>query len=102
MAKAQHVRHIRGPAEGKHSARVFGDCTTADYFVFDWHSEDVGLYDMINVLVMLDVAKGFLDCEPSRERHAEMTAANLGFFAGGSAVKRLYTDDDGSFKAAAR
>ena len=51
---------------------------------------------------MLDVATGFLGCEPSRERDADMTAAILGTFAGGSAVKRLYTDDDGSFNAAAR
>ena len=43
-----------------------------------------------------------LDCEPSRERDADITAANLGFVAGGSAVKRLYTNDDGAFKASAR
>ena len=102
MATAQNVRHVRGPAEGQHSTTVFGDCITADYFVFDRNSEDVGLDDMINGLVVLDAATGFLDCEPSRERDAEMTAAILGFFAGGSAVKRLYTNDDGSFKAAAR
>jgi hypothetical protein len=58
---------------------VFGDCITADYFVFDRYSEDVGLDDMINGLIMLDIATGFLDCEPSRERDAETTAANLGF-----------------------
>ena len=102
MVKAQNVRHVRGPAEGKHSTKGFGDCITADYFVFDRQSDDFGLDDMINGLVMLDVATGFLDCEPSRERDAEITGANLGFFAGGSAVKRLYTDDDGSFRAAAR
>ena len=102
MAKAQNVRHIRGPAEEKHSTKVFGDCITAGYVVFDRDSDDVGLDDMINGLVMLDVATGFLDCEPSRDRDAEITAANLGCFAGGSSVKRLYTDDDGSFKAAAR
>ena len=101
MAKAQKVRHIRGPAEGKHLTKVFGDCITADYFVFDRYGEDVGLDDMINGLVMLDIATGFLDCEPSRERDADTTAANLGFFAGGSVVKRLYTDDDGAFRAAA-
>ena len=70
--------------------------------LFDRNSGDVGLDDMINGLVMLDVATGFLDCEPSRVQDAEMTPANLRFFVGISAVKRLYTDDDGSFKAAAR
>ena len=56
--------------------------------MFDRHSDDVGLDDMINGLVMLDVATDFLDCEPSRERDADTTAANLGVFAGGSVVKR--------------
>ena len=42
MAKAQNVRHARGPADGKHSAKVFGDCMTADYVVVYRHSEDVG------------------------------------------------------------
>ena len=60
---------------------MFGDCITAVFFVFDRHSEDVGLDDMLNGLVMLDVATGFLDCEPSRKRDADITAANLGFFA---------------------
>ena len=56
----------------------------------------------MNGLVMLAVATGFLDREPSSERDAEMTAANLGFFAGDSTVKRPDTNDDGSFKAIAR
>ena len=98
---AKRASHSRS-AEGKHHTKVFGDCITADYFVFDRHSDDVVLADMIHGLVMLDVATGFLGCEPSRERDANTTAANLGCFAGGSAVKRLYTDDDGSLRAAAR
>ena len=52
------MRHVRGPAEGRHSTKVFGDCITADHFVFDRHSDDVVLDDMINGLVMFDVAKG--------------------------------------------
>ena len=89
MAKAHKARHVIGSADGKHSAEVFGDCITADYFGFDRHSEDVGLDDMLNGLVMLDGATGFLDCEPSRERDADIPAANLGLFAGGSTVKRF-------------
>ena len=91
MADAQNNRHTRGPAEGTHHATVCGDCITADYFVFDRHSEDVGLDDMLNGLVMLDVATGCLDCEPSRERDSDTTAETFGFFAGGSAVKRFFT-----------
>ena len=37
MAKAQKVRHMRGLAERKHHATVFGDCITADYV---WYSTD--------------------------------------------------------------
>ena len=70
--KAQYVRHVRGPVEGKHSAKVFGDDITAKSCVFDRHSDDVGFDDMLNGLVMLDVATGFLDCEPSRERDPEL------------------------------
>ena len=88
MAKAQTVRRVRGPADGKHSA-FFGDCITADYFVVDRHSEDVALDEMLNGLVMSDVAIGFLDCEPSRERDVDITAAKLGFFVGGSTVTRF-------------
>ena len=33
----------------------------------------------MNGLVMLDVATVFLDCESSRERDADTTAADLGF-----------------------
>ena len=51
---------------------------------------------------MLDVATGFLDCEPSRERDADTTAANLSCFAGRSIVKLCYSDDDGAFKVAAK
>ena len=46
--------------------------------MFDRYSDDVVLDDMINGLVMLDVGTGFLDCEPSRERDAGTTAANVG------------------------
>ena len=45
MAKAQKVRHVRGPAEGKHLTKVFGDCITADYFVF--------LFGMVKTLVSM-------------------------------------------------
>ena len=66
MAKAQKVRHARGPADGKRSAKVFGDCIAADDFVFYRHREDVGLDDMLNGLHPdRTIIIAFYSCSPS-------------------------------------
>jgi hypothetical protein len=102
VAKAQQRRHLRGPMSGTHGAEQFGDCITADYFVFDRGSPDAGIENLHNGLVILDIATTYLDCEPLENRDTEMTEMTLRCFAGGAAVKRFYSDNDGAFVAAAK
>ena len=56
---------------------------------------------MLNGLVMLDVATGFLDCEPSRERDPELPPQTWVSLLVALRQNVSVTNDDGAFKAAA-
>ena len=101
-AKAQQVRHIRGPAGDTHNTERFGDTITADVFFFERHTDDVGIGDHVNGLVILDVATRYFDCEASESRDAGTTEMNLRCFAGNVKVRRFYSDNDEALIAAAR
>ena len=88
-AKAQQVRHIRGPAGDTHKAERLGDTITADYLFFDRHSDDVGIGVNANGLVILDVATRYLGCDPSESRDADITEMSLRCFAGDVKVRRF-------------
>ena len=63
---------MRSDPSYMHKCTIFGDCITADYFWFDRKGPDGGLEGMYNGLVMLDVATGWLDCEPTQTRDADI------------------------------
>ena len=85
-----------------HHAEQFGDCTTADFFVFTKGSEDEGLEGLINGLVILDVGTHWLACIPTDSRDAETVVDYSVYFIQGVAVKRFYSDNELGFVKAAK
>ena len=71
-------------------------------FLFDRHSEDAGIGDHINGLVMFDVAARYFDCETTESRDTKVTEINLRWYAGDAKVRRCYSDNDDSLIAAAK
>ena len=102
VAKAKYPRHIRTPAGYMHNAEQFGDCITADFFVFDKHGPDLGIENMCNGLVVLDVATTWLACLPTEARDKDIIEWSLDYFAQGVKVKRFYSDNEPGFVEAAK
>ena len=50
------------PRSGKTTHNADGDIITADYLFFERHTDNVGIGDNVNGLVILDVATRYLDC----------------------------------------